>query len=148
MSKDTLMVFSYLTGAVLYVAYLLITKRTTKGKKLKKLAIQKGYTTKASLETFQDLSLNSMEWHGTENGDIRRRYKAVYKYVVNGQEYTYKITLEGRPDNEIQLYYPDGNPQKVFTDGGEPTDPISIIELVIVFAGIQFLYKTLQSIFL
>ena len=45
------------------------------------------------------------------------------------------------------MYYPDGDPTKAFPEGDEPTDPISVLELVVVLILVRVLYTLLGKVF-
>ena len=141
----TLFILSTIIVIALYVIVLLKVHPVSRGKKLKQKAIREGHTVKARLVDSKDISVGFYETRVEgDTSSPRAQHKAVYEYVVGGKKYIYKTIVEISPHEEITLYFPDGNPEKVFAEGDEPRDAKDFSGLIFVCIGIQIVYRILE----
>lgn len=104
--------------AVLTAVVLLRFPVKKKGQALKEKAIAHGFVAVAHLISSRDTSVIDEGRNDFRHTEIS--FRAVYEYEVNGRVYRVKAVLNRLPPASITVYYPGGDPHKVFLDGYEP----------------------------
>ena len=117
----------------------------SKGQRLEKKAMRRGYTAQAQRIKYEDRSLMGNQRPEREQGKstLRQAYYVTYQFQVKGKVYYYQETLTTLPPEITTVCYPTGNPNKAFLKG---YGPVGTFPIALVFGAlllISVVYNTL-----
>lgn len=148
MEHPFLLIFSVILVIVPYVTFLMKYRILTKGDKLKRQAIKKGYVADAVLTNYEDLTLRDYQEDNQNDrtSGMRINYRASYDYQVDGRPYRYTTVLPGKPAEKTRVFFPTGDPQNVFVENFEPVGAIPTVMALLPLLLVWIVYKALGGI--
>lgn len=116
-----LLLLAVVIVAVPYIVYNIHRAQKMGSPAIRERAEKDGYVCDATLISCRNESYER-DWEDKRGyprrGAYIELYKAKYEYVVDGEQYEYQVTLQHVPPTNIKLYYPSGDPNKVYAEQG------------------------------
>lgn len=138
MDHPLLFALAAIIVAVPYIIHSIRHPKKTKSQILQEQAEKKGYFCEGTRVSIRDLS------YQRDNGHWQAVQEATYEYIVHDKRYKYKGTWESMmPPTSIKLYYPSGDPHKVYPEGGLPESPKTVLAPFLMLVAVAVVYWVL-----